>query len=429
MADLSASSVLGPFPAAYGYADAVAADEADPLSEYHDRFVRTDPDLIYLDGNALGRLPTAPVEHLNHVVTEEWGNDLIASWGNRWWELGRATGDLIAPLIGAAPDSVVVADSTSVGLFKLAWGGLAAQPGRNEIITDDLNFPTDLYILGAAGRAAGDGLLTIVPSRDGIAAPEDDIIAAIGRDTALVSLSHVSFKSGYLYDMARVTRAAHEAGALVLWDLSHSVGVVPIDLGQVDMAVGCTYKYLNGGPGSPAFIYVNPALEIDNPLHGWWGHDAPFSFELDYVPADSIARFQTGTMPILSLSAIAPAVALVEEAGIAAIRDKSIALTEYLIDLVDQVLVPLDFTVASPRKAEQRGSHVSLRHPDAWRITQAMAEVARVIPDFREPDNIRLGLSPLYTEFVDLHTAVHRTARLMETEQLDRFSSERRTVT
>jgi kynureninase len=229
--------------------------------------------------------------------------------------------------------------------------------------------------------------------------------------------------------MERLTAAAHNVGALVLWDLSHSAGVVSMDLTNVDLAVGCTYKYLNGGPGSPAFIYVNPSLAIDNPLSGWWGHADPFAFELDYRPTESIARFQTGTMPILSLSAVAPAAEIVAEAGIDRIRHKSVSLTESLIQLSNRVLSPRGFEVASPRDSSRRGSHVSLRHPDAWRIAQAMVHEAKVVPDFREPDNLRLGLSPLYTSHVDVHTAVHRISGLIEIGANSSYSTQKSGIT
>ncbi len=420
---------LGPFPEAPGYANAVAADAADALASYRSRFAISDPGVIYLDGNSLGRLPNATARHLEDVVAREWGENLIASWGDRWWTLGRTVGDLIAPLIGAEPGSVVVADSTSVGLFKLAWAALRTLPRRPLIITDDLNFPTDLYVLEAAGEAAAGRDVIVVPSVDGVSAPEDAIIGALDERTALVSLSHVAFKSGYLYDMDRITHAAHEVGALVLWDLSHSAGVVPVDLAGVDLAVGCTYKYLNGGPGSPAFVYVNPGLEIENPLAGWWGHANPFGFETAFASADSIARFQTGTMPILSLTAIEPAIRLTAEAGIQAIRMKSVQLTTYLMELATEILGPLGFALASPTDSDRRGSHVAIRHADAWRITQAMIHEGRIVPDFREPDNIRLGVAPLYTRFVDIHTAVNRIAYLMTGGIVDGYSNGRSAVT
>jgi kynureninase len=420
---------LGPYPDVAGFDLARQLDMADPLAKYRQRFFVADDELIYLDGNSLGRLPSATGDHLLEVIQRQWGADLIESWGNSWWRLASKIGDEIAPLVGAAPGSVVVADSTSVCLYKLALGAMQHRPDRNVIVTDESNFPTDLYVLSAAAEAAGGRRLVVVPDTGGAEADEDGIIAALDADTALLSLSHVAFKSGYMYDMERITNAAHDAGALVLWDLSHSAGVVPMHLGNVDLAVGCTYKYLNGGPGAPAFLYVNPSLDIANPLTGWWGHAEPFSFEPTYRAAGSIERFQTGTMPILSLSAIAPAVAIIREAGVDAIRAKSIQLTSYLIDLADELLTSLGFSVASPRQSERRGSHVSLRHPDAWRITRAMIDKGHVVPDFREPDNIRLGLAPLYTTYGDVHTALQRIRLLVSSGVHERYSVSRTTVT
>jgi kynureninase len=420
---------LGPYPDRFGFERAVSLDAADPLSGYRDEFVIDDPELIYLDGNSLGRLPIATIAHLENVIRNEWGRDLIASWGNRWWQLATDTGNQIAPVIGALPDTVVVADSTSVCLYKAALGALRMHPDRTEIVTDALNFPTDAYVLSAAGAVAGNRTLSIVAGSAEDSADEGAIIEALSEDTALLVLSHVAFKSGYLYDMERLTRAAHNVGALVLWDLSHSVGVIPMDLSAIDLAVGCTYKYLNGGPGSPAFIYVNPELQIANPLTGWWGHAEPFAFDLDYAPASSITRFQTGTMPILSLSGITPGVAMIREAGVDTIRAKSVAVTSFLVDLADEVLAPLGFSLASPRQAERRGSHVSLRHESAWQIAQAMIHDARVIPDFRDPDNIRLGLAPLYTTFSHVHSAVHRVASLVAEGRHERYPAQRATVT
>lgn len=420
---------LGPFPADGSHTEAVARDATDPLRRFRQEFASPDPDLIYLDGNSLGRLPTTTIGRVAEVVTDEWGTQLIRSWPSRWWDLADEIGSQIAPLIGAAPEDVIVADSTSVVLFKLIVGALQAVPGRKHIVIDDMNFPTDLYVAAAAARLVGDTELTVVDT-DGVD-PGDAIVAAIDSQTALVTLSHVAFKSGYLYDMDRITRAAHEAGTLVLWDLSHSVGVVPIDLRgcSADLAVGCTYKYLNGGPGSPAFLYVSPAADVENPLSGWWGHQDPFAFTTDYQPDDSIKRFQTGTMPVLSLSAIEPGVALVCEAGLEAIRRKSVELTEFFIQLSDRLLRPSGFSVASPRDAGRRGSHVSLCHEDGWRVTQALIADAKVIPDFRAPDNIRFGFAPLYTSFADVHTTVLRIVEVFQGTILDRYPSTRDSVT
>jgi len=408
---------LGPFPTVDGFVEAAALDEADALRSFADRFVPTEPDVIYLDGNSLGRLPVASVARVHDVVDHEWGDQLIRSWPERWWDLADEVGSQIAPLIGAESGEVIVADSTSVVLFKLTLAALQARPGRSRIVTDDMNFPTDAYVTIAAADLAGGREIVVVPSADGINGPEDALVAALDDDTTLLTLTHVAFKSGYRYDMERLTRAAHDVGALVLWDLSHSVGAVPVDLGGAgaDLAVGCTYKYLNGGPGSPAFLYVNSRIdaEVENPLSGWWGHERPFAFDLEYTPASSIRRFQTGTMPILSLSAIETGVALTTEAGIDNLRAKSIGLSEFLIEQSRVHLEPLGFTLASPADSVRRGSHVSLRHEDGWRIVRAMIEHGDVIPDFREPDNLRFGLTPLTTSHTELHTAIIRIKELM----------------
>jgi kynureninase len=416
-----------------GFAEAAALDEADPLRSFADRFVPTEPELIYLDGNSLGRLPVSTVSRVGDVVDREWGDRLIRSWPERWWDLADEIGSQIAPLVGAQPSEVIVADSTSVVLFKLTVAALKARPERRRIVTDDLNFPTDAYVTVAAAELAGSREVVIVPAVDGINGPEDALVAALDEDTALLTLTHVAFKSGYRYDMARLTRAAHAVGALVLWDLSHSVGAVPVDLGgaEADLAVGCTYKYLNGGPGSPAFLYVNTRIdaEVENPLSGWWGHEQPFAFDLAYTPAASIRRFQTGTMPILSLSSVETGVALTAEAGIERIREKSVGLSEYFIEQSQAYLEPLGFALASPADPARRGSHVSLRHEDGWRIVQAMGEHAKVIPDFREPDNLRFGFAPLYTSYTDVHTAVIRIAHLMDASLPQTYPQTRSTVT
>jgi len=423
----------GPFPGAPGYDEAVALDRADPLRGFADRFVPAEPGLIYLDGNSLGRLPRATVPHLERVVGHEWGEQLIRSWPERWWDLADQIGGSIAGLIGADPTRVIVADSTSVALFKLTVAALRARPDRRRIVTDDLNFPTDAYVTTAAADLAGGREIVTVPSPDGIHGPVDALIEAVDGDTALLTLSHVVFKSGYRYDMERLTSAAHDAGALVLWDLSHSVGAVPVDLGGAgaDLAVGCTYKYLNGGPGAPAFLYVAGDVddEIENPIAGWWGHEQPFAFEPSFTPARSIRRFQTGTMPILSLAAIETGVVLTAEAGLDRIREKSVGLSEFFIEQSRAHLEPLGFRLASPPDPERRGSHVSLQHPDGWRIVRAMIEQSGIIPDFREPDNIRFGFTPLSTSYVDVHTAVVRTVDIVASGRHTVYDEERGSVT
>jgi kynureninase len=327
-----------------------------------------------------------------------------------------------------------VSDSTSVNLYKLAMAALAARPGRERIVSSRLNFPSDLYVLqGCIGGLGGRHRLHLVPSADGIAVEPEALSDAIDEQTALVTLSHVTFKSGFMHDAASLTQWAHRKGALVLWDLSHSAGVVPIQLDDwnVDLAVGCTYKYLNGGPGAPAFLYVRRDLqdELLSPIWGWFGQRAPFDFGLDYEAAGGVARFLAGTPPILSLLAMEPALDLALKAGIERIRYKSVGLTSYLVYLVDKVLVPLGFALGSPRNPAQRGSHISVRHPEAYRINRALIEDVQVLPDFREPDNIRLGLAPLYTSFGEVWEAVERLRRVIEEGRYRRYSPERLAVT
>ena len=422
---------LGPFPDAPGFTDAVQRDEADPLASFAARFEVSDPELIYLDGNSLGRLPSAASARVDRAVRFEWGDRLIRSWNETWWDLASEVGDRIAPLIGANAGEVIVSESTTTNLHKLAGAALDGRPDRTTIITDDLNFPSDVHVLG--GLAARSGRTLEIVRSDGIDGPVTDLLAEIDERTALVSLSHTAFKSGYTYDIAAITAAAHEAGALVLWDLSHSVGAIEVDLAGAgaDLAVGCTYKFLNGGPGSPAFLYVRSDLqdELQNPIIGWWGDAEPFDFGLDHQPAGGIRRFQVGTAPILSLAGAEPGIDLVAEAGTPQIAAKGRALVALTAELWSSRLAPLGFAWGSPTDPDRRGAHAALAHRDAWRITRALIEVGRVVPDFRAPDNVRLGLSPLTTSFLDVHTAVERLARIVEAGVHEHFSDERSAVT
>ena len=413
---------------------ASAQDEQDELAPFRAQFVITDPNLVYLDGNSLGRLPRQTADRLAHLVSDGWGHRLIRGWNDGWIDLSGRIGGKIAQLVGAQPDEVVVADSTSVNLFKLAVAALQAQPGRHKIITDDLNFPSDLYILQGIARLLGRPLhIHLIPSPDGIHGPVDALAQAIDDDTALVTLSHVTFKSGYWYDMTAVTHLAHRVGAWVLWDLSHSVGAVPIDLhaAGADLAVGCTYKYLNGGPGAPAFLYVrrDRQTQLTNPISGWMGQQNAFEFGLDYAPVPGLRHFLTGTPPVLSLAAIEPGVDLLLQAGIAAVRAKSVRLTAYLVDLWRARLEPLGYRLNSPADPARRGSHISLGHTEGWRIDQALIQELDVLPDFRQPDSIRLGIAPLYTRFVDVWTAVNRLETAVTAQHYRHYSPIRQTVT
>jgi kynureninase len=409
-------------------------DRLDDLARYRQEFYITDPDLIYLDGNSLGRLPLATRDRIRAVVEQDWGVDLIRSWNANWYQAPARVGDKIARLLGAAPGQVLVSDSTSVNLFKLACAALMLRPGRERIVSDTLNFPSDLYILQGIIPLLGNRHdLTLVPSVDGISIDLEDIAAVVDENTAVVTLSQVVFKSGFLYDVEELTRIAHRAGALVLLDMSHSVGAVPIELDRwgVDLAIGCTYKYLNGGPGAPAFLYVSHALQPQaiSPIWGWFGQQAPFAFDLDYYPAEGARRFLVSSPPILSLLAMEAGLDLQIEAGIERIRRKSITLTSYLVYLVDSVLAPLGFTLGSPRDPQQRGSHISIRHAEGYRINRALIEDMHLIPDFREPDNIRLGLAPLYTSYWEVWEGVERIRRVVDEEHYLSYSDQRQAVT
>jgi kynureninase len=413
-------------------------DAVDKLAPFRDEFVIADPGLIYLDGNSLGRLPKRSVDFIRDLVEKGWGERLIRGWNTGWFTAAQTLGDKISRLIGAQTGEVLVSEATSTNLFKLAVAALRARPGRTKIVTDALNFPSDLYIFqGIIDLLGGQHRLEVIPSRDGISIHPDDLATAIDTDTALVSLTHVAFKSAFMYDLAAVTALVHQHGALTLWDLSHSVGAVPLDLDAAgaDLAVGCTYKYLNGGPGAPAFLYVRRELQAQliQPIWGWFAAANPFDFDLDFTPAEGIARFQVSTPPVLSLLSIEPALDLLLEAGMDRLRAKSIQQTEYLIYLAKEWLLPLGFEIGSPLEAAQRGSQVSIKHPEAYRINRAMIEPQteglRIIPDFRAPDNLRLGIAPIYTTFMDIHRALARIREIVKTKEYEQFSGERAAVT
>jgi kynureninase len=388
---------------------AVELDAADDLAEFRDRFYLPDPDLIYLDGNSLGRLPLATVDRLADVVQLEWGERLIRSWNEGWVDLPQRAGDLIgSAFLGAAPGQVVLSDSTTVNFYKLATAALDANPDRHVIVSDQNNFPTDRYVLEGIASARGASLRFV--EFDELEGPTAEAVAAVvDDDTALVTLSHVDYRSGALADLDGITQISHDAGALVLWDLSHSVGAVPIDLDAAgaDLAVGCTYKYLNGGPGAPAFLYVRSDLQaqLSQPIWGWFGQRDQFAMGLGYDPVPSIGRYLTGTPTVLGACAVESGVSLLAEAGIDRLRAKSIQLSELAITLTDAWLGPLGFGLVSPRDASVRGSHVSLSHPEAYRICRTLIDQANVVPDFRAPDRLRLGFAPITTRFVDIWDA------------------------
>jgi kynureninase len=383
---------------------AAQLDAADPLSGFRDRFVGAATDLVYFDGNSLGRPVAATAERLAGFVRDEWGGRLIRGWDEQWMDLPTTLGDDLARIcLGAAPGQTAIGDSTTVWLYKLMRAAVdhavRTDPARTEIVIDTDNFPTDRYV--AEGVAAERGLTLRwieVDTSEGVTA--DQLRDAVGERTALVVLCHVAYRSAWLAPAPELTRIAHEAGALVLWDLCHSAGSVPVALDEwdADLAVGCTYKYLNGGPGSPAFGHVNARLQDDltQPIQGWMGHADPFLMGPGYTPAPGIRRFLSGTPPILGMVAVQSMLELVEEAGIEAIRAKSVALTSYAVELADATLP--EVTLASPRDPELRGGHVTLHHDRMREVTARLWE-RDVIPDYRDPGGLRIGLSPLSTSF------------------------------
>jgi kynureninase len=382
---------------------AAELDARDPLREFRERFV-VDPDVVYLDGNSLGCLPRATVTRLESVVAQ-WGSRGVRGWEEGWLELPLEVGDRLgAAALGAGAGQTVIGDSTTVCCYKLACAALDARPGRRQILTDVDNFPTDRYVLEGLARTRGLELVWL--EGDPCAGPTpDDLAARIGPDTALVTFSHVSYRSAHIAEMAAINQVVEDAGALMLWDLSHSAGSVPLSLDgdHAGLAVGCTYKYLNGGPGAPAYMYVSRELQpqLRQPIWGWLGRRDPFEMAPGYEVAGGMQGFLSGTPPILALAGVDEGVRLVAEAGIDAIRAKGIALTELAVMLADTVLAPLGVVVASPRDPARRGAHVALAHPEARALCARLIE-AGVIPDFRRPDVIRFGLSPLTTRFVDV---------------------------
>ncbi len=396
---------------------ASALDAGDPLAGLRDSFTLP-ADVIYLDGNSLGALPRAVPDRIAATVTGDWGDGLIRSWNEAdWINAPRRIGAKIAPLIGAAPDNVIAADSTTVNLFKVLSAALALRPRRQKIITETRNFPTDNYIAEGVIRQTG-GAHRLVHA-DGVTAIAD----LLDDDVAVLMLTHVNYRDGSVHDMSGLTRAAHDAGALVIWDLAHSAGVMPLDLAgcDVDFAVGCGYKFLNGGPGAPAFLYVAPRhLGGDGqPLSGWFGHADPFGFAPHYRPAGDITQYLCGTPPVISMVALEAALDLWDGIDMRQIHAKARQLTGYFIDLVEARCGGHDLALISPRDAMRRGAQVAFTHPTGGHAIIAALIAEGVIGDFRAPDVLRFGFAPLYTRFVDVWHAVDRLADILDQRRWD----------
>lgn len=404
-------------------AAAAALDQVDPLQERRGDFVLP-PGVIYLDGNSLGALPKAVPARIDAVLKDQWGQGLVRSWNSAGWiDLPARVGARIARLIGARPDEVIVADSTSLNVFKLLAAAMVLQPRRGTILSEEGNFPTDLYMAQGLCSLTGRADLKLVRS--------DAIVDAIHEDVAVVMLTEVDFRTGRRHDMKAVTARAHAQGALVLWDLAHSAGAFPVHLNEVgaDFAVGCGYKYLNGGPGAPAFLYVRHDLQAqaEQPLSGWMGHARPFDFVNRYEPAAGIARHLCGTPTILSLAALDAALDAFDGIDMAVLRHKSVSLMETFIARVESEAPALGLTLASPREADRRGSQVSYRHPAGYAIMQALI-AGGVIGDFRAPDILRFGFTPLYLSHADVFDAAERLCDVIRTRRFERSEFHRRAL-
>ena len=393
---------------------AEALDREDPLAGFREHFVGAESPLVYFDGNSLGRPLKVTGPRLQRFVEEEWGGRLIRGWDEGWFELPEVIGDDLGRVVlGAAPGQAAVGDSTTVLLYKLLRAAVALRPGRTEIVLDRDNFPTDRYVAEGVAQECGLTLRWVdVDTAAGITA--EQLSAVLGERTAVVLLSHVAYRSAWVADVPTLTRMSHDAGALVLWDLCHSAGALPVALDEwdVDLAVGCTYKYLNGGPGAPAFCFVAARLldEVTQPIQGWMGAAAPFQMGPTYQPAGGIRRMLSGTPPIVGMLALQDMLALVEKAGVEAVRAKSVGLTAHAIDLTDRDLPGVE--VASPRDPDRRGGHVTLRHPRMRDVTAALWR-RDVIPDYRDPDGLRLGLSPLSTSYAEVERGLETVREVL----------------
>jgi len=419
-----------PEGADFGRDFARALDAADPLGAFRDRFVFAD-DTVYLDGNSLGRLPKATPPRLQQMIREEWGRDLIRSWPD-WMELATGVADRLGREVLEVDDGqVAISDSTTVNLYKLINAALDRRPGRSTILIEKDNFPTDLYVV--QGIAQARGMQTTYLESDIDQGIDDRLVRdALDSDVALVVLSHVAYRSGALADMTAITAAVHEAGALVLWDLCHSAGSVriPLQASEADLAVGCSYKYLNAGPGAPAFLYVRRDLqpELQQPIWGWFSQRGQFDMTQRYTPADGITRFLTGTPNMVGIVAIDEALNTNADAGIARIEEGGRLLTGYALLLAEEWLRPLGFTIASPRQPSRRGAHLTLHHDQAWQVCQAM--IARgVVPDFRTPDRLRLGFAPLTTSYDDVWCGLDHIRQIVLSGEHRAFPTERAVVT
>lgn len=416
---------------------ALELDKNDPLADYRSKFVITDPHLCYLDGNSLGRLPHATVKVVSDYLTQEWGNEVVTGWGH-WIDEAQSSGDLLGrAVLGAAPGQVLVCDTTSVNFYQLCLAAINARPGRKTIITDAANFPTDRYILD--GIAKHHGLNLVIIDNEDPAIAENELITAdlldkyMSEDVALVTFEVIQYRSGARTDIKSITDLARNYGALVLWDASHAAGAIELNFDEngVDLAVGCTYKYGNAGPGAPAWLYVNKKIqtELHTPIQGWFANEDQFGMGAEFVKAAGIRGFQIASPSIIGIRAIQVSFAMIEEAGINVIASKAAIGTQMMIDLFDEWLAPIGYTLLTSRNPQERGGHISIGHPDAAKICLALRKFANVIPDYRTPDTMRLAISPLATSYAEVWDGFQRIKILTETRQYEKVEESNSRVT
>lgn len=408
-------------------------DSQDPLAHYRDEFLITDPEKCYLDGNSLGRLPKRTIENINNYLLNEWGEHMVDGWSS-WIDEAQTAGDLIGrATLGATAGQVLAVDTTSVNFYQLCHAAIQARPGRRTVISDTANFPTDRYILEGLCQQQ-DLKLVLIDDEDGEGYVSPSVLARhLTKDVALVTLSVIQYRSGALHDVAAITRLAHEFGALVLWDASHAVGVVPMqfDVDQVDLAVGCSYKYGNSGPGSPGWLYVRHDLQqqLAVPIQGWFAQNDQFAMAQGFDRAAGIRGFQIASPSIIGLRCVQAAFSMIEEAGLPAIAAKAAQGTELMITLHDSWLAKLGCSVVTPRDSAHRGAHITIRHPEARRISEALRRTAKVVADFRRPDCLRLAMSPLATSYVEVWEGFNRLRELIITRTYEQVSEPTSRVT
>jgi kynureninase len=416
---------------------ALELDQNDPLAGYRSKFVITDPNLCYLDGNSLGRLPHATVKAVSDFLSQEWGNEVVTGWSH-WIDEAQVAGDLLGrAVLGAGPGQVLVCDTTSVNFYQLCVAAIRARPGRKTIITDAANFPTDRYILKGIAEQFGLNLI-IIDNEDPAIAENERITAELlekymTEDVAMVTFEVIQYRSGARTDIQSVTDLARSYGALVVWDASHAAGAIEMnfDACGVDLAVGCTYKYGNSGPGSPAWLYVNKKIqrELQVPILGWFGNEDQFGMGPDFVKAEGIRGFQIASPSIIGIRGVQVAFSMIEEAGIDVIASKAAIGTQMMIDLYDEWLAPLGYTLLTSRNPKERGGHISIGHPDAARICVALRKFANVIPDYRTPNAIRLAIAPLPTSYVEVWDGFQRIRDLTQSRQYEKVEGSDSRVT